>query len=57
MCSYETKQGYNITLKPSITDWVENVLWRAIFFNSSRWYRVTVLPIFLFVHFSATGKT
>ena len=38
------------TLTLSLTHWVQNVTRRGIFFNSSRWYRVTILPIFLFIH-------
>ena len=41
-------------IKLSFTDWVQNVPRGGIFLNNSRWYRVTVLPIFLFVHWSST---
>jgi hypothetical protein len=42
---------------PSFTDWVQNEPRRAIFLNNYRWYRVTILQIFLFVHFSPTDTT
>ena len=37
-------------INPSFTDWVQNVHRCGIFLNISRWYRVTILPTFLFVH-------
>ena len=37
-------------INPLFTDWVQNVTRRGIFFKNSRWYRLTILPIFLFVH-------
>jgi len=37
-------------ITPSFTDCVQNVPRHGIFLNSSRWYRLTILPIFLFVH-------
>jgi hypothetical protein len=42
------------SLSPSFTDWVQNVPRRAVFLNNSRWYRITILPIVMFVHFSPT---
>ena len=33
---------------------VQNVPRRGIFLENSRWYRVNILPIFLFVHWSPT---
>ena len=36
---------------------LQNVPRRGIFLNNSCWYRVTILPIFLFVHWSPTDKT
>jgi hypothetical protein len=45
-----------LTFNPSFTHWVQNVPRRGIFFNNSRWYRVTKLPFFLFVHLSPTDK-
>ena len=36
------------------TDWVQNVPRRGIFLHNSRWYRVTILPIFLFVRLNPT---
>jgi len=41
-------------IKPSFTDKIQNVPWNRIFLNSSHWYSVTILPIFLFVHWSPT---
>jgi hypothetical protein len=38
-------------------DQVQNVSWPGIFLDISRWFRETVLPIFLFVHFSPTDTT
>jgi hypothetical protein len=40
------------TVNPSSTEWVQDVPRSGIFLNNSRWYRVTILPIFLFVHWS-----
>jgi len=40
------------TVKPAFTDWVQNAPRRGIFLNISRWCRVTILPIFLIVHWS-----
>ena len=37
-------------INPSFTDWVQNVPRCGIFLNTSHLYRVTILPIFLFVH-------
>jgi len=37
-------------INSSFTDWVQNVPRCGIFLNNSRWYTVTILPIFLFVH-------
>jgi hypothetical protein len=37
-------------INSSSTDWVQNVPRCGIFLNNSRWYTVTILPIFLFVH-------
>jgi hypothetical protein len=37
-------------INPLFTDWVQNVPRLGIFLNNSRWYRVTILPIFLSVH-------
>ena len=34
----------------SFIDWVQNVPRCGIFLNNSCWYRVTILPSFLFVH-------
>ena len=33
-------------INSSSTDWVQNVHRCGIFLNNSRWYRVTILPIF-----------
>jgi len=41
-------------INPSFTDWVQNVTRHGIFLNNSRQYRLTILPIFLFVHWSPT---
>jgi len=41
-------------INPSFTDWVQNVPRCGIFLNTSHLYRVTILPIFLFVHWSPT---
>jgi hypothetical protein len=45
------------SLNPSFTDLVQNVARPEIFVNNSRWYRETILPIFLFVRWSLTDKT
>jgi hypothetical protein len=37
-------------INPSFTDWVQIVHRRGIFLNNSRRYRLTILPIFLFVY-------
>jgi hypothetical protein len=53
-------RGYNCMFwrhNPSFTDWVQNVTRPGIFLNISRWYSVTILPIFLFVHWSLTDAT
>jgi hypothetical protein len=41
-------------LNPSFTDGAQHAPRRGIFLNNSRWYTVTTLPIFLFVHWSPT---
>jgi len=41
-----------ISFNPLFTDWVQNVPRHGIFFNNSRWYNATILPIFLLVHWS-----
>jgi hypothetical protein len=46
-----------VYLNPSFSDWVQNIPRPGIFLNNSRWYRVTILPIFLFVHCSPTDTT
>jgi hypothetical protein len=43
-------QCWAIAVNPLFTDWAQNVHRRGIFLNNSRWYRVTILPIFPFVH-------
>jgi hypothetical protein len=37
-------------LNPSFADWAQHATRRAFFLNSSRRYRVTILPNFLFFH-------
>jgi hypothetical protein len=44
------------TVNPSFTSWAQNVTSLANFLNNSRRYRVTILPIFLFIHFSPTDN-
>ena len=34
-----------VLFNTSFTDWVQNVPRCGIFLNSSRWYRVTMLPV------------
>jgi hypothetical protein len=41
-------------INPSFTDWGQNVSRCGIFFNNSRHYTLTILPIFLSVHCSPT---
>jgi hypothetical protein len=44
-------------INPSCMDWVRYVLRRAVFLIRSDWYRETIVPIFLFVHFRPTDAT
>ena len=39
-------------INPSFTYWLQNVPGHGIFLNNSRWYRLTILLISLFVHWS-----
>ena len=41
---------------PLITDWVQNVTMLGLFFDSSRWYKATILQVFLFVLWSPVSQ-